>query len=52
MRKQKPYIFAYLVCFLLMQGCGVKGPLYQTPQDQVKQQAKKDVNLTSDQQEK
>ncbi|MEW6983874.1 lipoprotein [Colwelliaceae bacterium 6471] len=33
MSKQKPYIFASLVCFLLFQGCGIKGPLYQTPSE-------------------
>ena len=38
MRKQKSVIFVTFSCFLLIQGCGVKGPLYQTAPEQATQQ--------------
>ena len=52
MRKQKPYIFAYLVSFLVLTGCGIKGPLYQTPVEPVEQGAETQKNTAENQQEK
>jgi len=52
MRKQKPYIFAYLISFLAITGCGVKGPLYQTPAAQAEQGSEVQENTAEGQQEK
>jgi len=35
MYKQISIIFAYFVCLFVFSGCGIKGPLYQTPPEQV-----------------
>ena len=40
MRKQKSVIFVTFCCFLMIQGCGVKGPLYQTAPEQATQHEK------------
>jgi len=51
MCKQNPIIFAYFTFLLVISGCGVKGPLYQTvPEPESTQQEKsaKDSNNDSD----
>lgn len=34
MRKQITIIFISLLCLTAITGCGIKGPLYQTPEQQ------------------
>jgi len=43
MYKQNSIIFVYLVFLLVISGCGVKGPLYQTAPEAESTQLKKPV---------
>lgn len=48
MYKQISIIFVCFVCLFAFSGCGIKGPLYQTPSEQVDpNQAKANVNSST-----
>ena len=48
MCKQISIIFVCVATFLAFSGCGIKGPLYQTPQEKVETSPTKTANVDSD----
>ena len=49
MFRSKSKIIALFCCFSLLFGCGLKGPLYQTPEKPIAESNKKSVEQKTEQ---